>query len=180
VASFTSLDWDRFDLHAIILGRGLARMSEESVTRARDWLAKHGYKSVSLDFSDGLASAVGDIEGLLEWERNFGYSLDGKLPHVAAIHEGLQFLPVPEDGGLVLELSSIDSALVENEEWTLGFLRMIARESLQRLALGRRFFAVIYPDTTHPALLERALDDFWIPNPFRFRGPADSQGARHA
>jgi hypothetical protein len=169
MTSFTKLDWDQLDTHAIVNGRGLVRLSDESAPRVRAWLAANEYESIALDFSAGIGSVVRELATLVAWERNFGYAPDGSLPHVVAMSEALDLLSVPQNGGLVLELSFIDAAIGENETWTMGLLRMIARQSLKRLALGERFFAVIHPDTSHPALVDRALDEIRIPAPFRFR-----------
>jgi hypothetical protein len=171
MASFKELDWSRFDTFALLVGRGIASVDYMHRSAMKNWLAVHMYAVESLQFEDGISPVVAHLGRRLNWQSEFGYELQGASRNLAALHDGFDF-SVPNEGGLVLELSGFDKALQEDESWTKGFLSIVAEHSLRKLALGRRFFATILIHGEESPFVGRQFDELAVPYPFPLFGRA--------
>ena len=140
--AFASLDWERFDVFATIVGRGVAAVDPVSANRCEDWLRRHGYRVVALDFSQGIGRVVAQLGELLDWRRRFGYELMPESRHLMALHDGFDF-GIAESGGVALVLHGFGRAQQEDEAWCRGLLGIVSEHSLRQLALGKRLLAVV-------------------------------------
>ena len=168
MVAFQKLDWTRLDTFALVKGRGLASLELGSWQQALDWLQSQSYKGIRLDFSAGISPVVARLGVMLNWEREFGYQLDGTSRNLSALHDGFDFQPL-EDGGLVLELTGFETAFSEDSQWCAGFLAIIMEHSIRQLALGRRFFALMALNTSESPLIGTNVEQLCVPYPFPFR-----------
>ncbi len=164
MAAFAELDWQRFDVHALISGRGLATLDEVDVARCTAWLQRNGYRIVTLDFSQGIGDAVVRLGELLEWRDQFGYDLTRESRGLDALRDGFDFGP-KDDEGVVLMLRAFDRAWSEDVRWSSGLLEIAAEQSLWQLACGRRFFAIIVASDL-ASLAGQPLETPVVPFPF--------------
>ncbi len=163
-AAFTELDWDRFDVWAIVLFSGLITIEERRLKACRRWLRRHDYETTRVDCSAGLSHVIPELGKIFEWERNFGYSLDADRRNLDALHDGFDF-DVPARGGRVFEILRPDIAWQEDSRWLLGLLSIAQEYSHRQLALGRRFFTLlVMPEDSE--LIGQTIDETSVPMPF--------------
>jgi hypothetical protein len=165
LAAFAELDWDRFDVCAIVgPTAGVATIDERRHFACREWLRRHGYAIDSLDCRNGLAEVIPALGRMLRWQEQFGYSLGPNDRNLDALRDGFEF-DVPDGGGRVLELFRADVAWREDARWLLGLLSIAHEHSIQQLALGRRFFALLaIPEDSPP--VGAGIDQTQVPCPF--------------
>ncbi len=163
MAAFATLDWTRFDVWAVVVGRGIATIEPPTAPHCADWLAREGYRVVRLDFSHGIGSAVVHLGELFHWRDQFGYDLTPQSRSLDALRDGFGFEAVASGMGVALLLQSFHLAWAEDGRWGRGFLEIAAEHSLRKLAVGRRFLTVIVvPDESSP-LIGQELEGHAIP-----------------
>lgn len=92
------MDWDRFDVCAIVgLPGGIATIDERRHLACREWLRRHGYAIDSLDCRPGLDEAIPALGRLLDWQGQFGYSLGPDDRNLDALRDGFEF-NIPQSG----------------------------------------------------------------------------------
>jgi hypothetical protein len=164
MAAFTELDWARIDTWAIVAFRGVATIDERRRSKCLEWLRRNGYEVESLDCSRGLVHAVPELERLLGWEQQFGYTPEPHNRNLDALRDGFEF-DVPVDGGKVLELVRADVAWREDARWLLGLLAISEEATRRELALGRRFFTLLVLPDKSP-LVGQTIEAATVPAPF--------------
>lgn len=167
MASFSTLDWRRLDTFAILAGRGLATLEPGSTAAGAAWLKTHHYRTIPLDFSQGISPVVSLLGKILSWSEQFGYELTGDSRNLAALHDGFH-MDVPENGGLALEITAFDQALKEDETWSTGFLAILSDHSLRQLAQARRFFSILYVASDESPVVGLSFDKLSVPYPIPF------------
>lgn len=164
MAAFTELDWSRIDVLAIVAFRGIATIDERRRWKCLDWLRRNGYGIESLDCSRGLVHAVPELGKMLEWQKQFGYTLEPDNRNLDALRDGFEF-DVTADGGKVLELVRADVAWQEDARWLLGVLAIAEEASRRQLALGKRFFTLLVLPEKSP-LVGKVIESTTVPVPF--------------
>jgi hypothetical protein len=159
--AFATLDWNRFDVWAIVECCGIAPIDERRKSACQAWLRKEDYEITSLDCSNGLARAITQLGTLLNWERQFGYQFQGGLD---ALRDGFEFENRAE-GGSVLELVRPDILWKEDPEWLMGVLAIAQEYSRQQLAIGERFFALLVVPEGSP-LIGQTIEASTVPTTF--------------
>lgn len=142
MAAFTELDWNRFDVSAIVDSKGIISIDERRRNKCLGWLNRNGYEVESIDCSLGLTHAIPELGRMLNWQQQFGYTLTADNRNLNALRDGFKF-NVPKDGGKVFKLNRADMAWQEDAWWLLGLLRIAEELSRRQLALGRRFFTLL-------------------------------------
>ena len=163
--AFTELDWRRFDVWAIVAGRGLATIAQVSLPACEAWLQREGYRAVSLDFSDGIGDVVVGLGEMLDWRGQFGYDLDRSSRNLNALRDGFHF-DAGQDSGVVLLLRSFANAWQDDALWSCGLLEIASEHSLRALALGKRFFVVVVLPDPSSMLVGQPLEGNSIPGVF--------------
>ncbi len=115
VAAFTAIDWQRIDVWAIVQCGGLGCVEPARHAACPAWLERERYTFDTLNFGSGLADAVSASGQLMQWERQFGYSLDGGSCNLDALRDGFEF-DAPAGGGqavggVVPERATLDVVL---------------------------------------------------------------------
>ena len=164
-AAFEILDWRRFDVFALLALRGVATVEQVMAPACEDGLRRRGYPLVALDFAAGIGPAVAELGRMLKWRERFGYDLAPASRNLDALRDGFDF-DVADGGGCVLLLRSFAQAWREDEAWCRGLLGIVSERSLQELALGRRFFAVLVLADAAAPLVGQALEGHVIPSPW--------------
>ena len=146
MAAFEEIDYTRFDCSAAVECEGVAVVDKEHRESCLAWLRREGYGIESIDFGQGIAAAVPKINDLFRWEEQFGYELRADCaPGLDALRDGFEFELQPGEGK-VLELKNADVAYRENRRWLLELLYIAHEHSIEQLALGVRFFTVLFLD----------------------------------
>ncbi|HTE43169.1 MAG TPA: hypothetical protein VK629_20270 [Steroidobacteraceae bacterium] len=173
MATFKTLNWSTLDTWAIVTGRGVVPLLSEDHHAAGGWLQQHNYEMLHLDFTSGISRLVGQLGTLLGWSSQFGvgHELHPESRNLDALRDGFTF-KVPEQGGLALTLQGFEQAWSEDQRWSAGFLSIISEFSLQQLALGRRFFAVIEVANPSSVLVGAQFEIRSIGHPFQRRPEA--------
>jgi hypothetical protein len=161
VAAFAELDWSRIDVQAIVGFGGLATIEERRHQACREWLARQGYEVDTFDCRPGLAVAVSELGGLLNWEQQFGYSLGPESRNLDALRDGFEF-DIPDGGGRVFEIVRGDLIWQEDPRWLCGLLSIVQEQSRRQLALGRRFFALLVVPERSP-LIGAVIEQVEVP-----------------
>ena len=161
MAGFTDLDWTRFDVCAIVAHRGLVVVEPERTADAAAWLAQSGYSVVVWDCGQGVRAAVTQLSDLLHWPAQFGYSLDAEIRGLDAIRDGFQSDEWPS-GAVAFEVLSPEVVWQEDSRWLLGILSIASEQSLQWLALGRRFLTMIVTHKRSP-VVGQLVDSIVVP-----------------
>jgi len=164
MTAFARLNWDEPDVCAIVVGRGIATVEPAFEATCEAWLSRRGYRLHVFDFARGISGVVSQIAQFFHWKEQFGYELDPASRNLDALRDGFQI----EEPGLVLKLLHFDEALSADASWCRGFLSIISEQSLRRLALGERFFALL-PVADSAALPGLCFERSCIPFPIRFR-----------
>ena len=162
--AFDKLDWSRFDVFALIVGRGIAAVEQASAHRCEDWLRRHDYRVVTLAFARGIGPVVVQLGEMLAWRRRFGYELTAESRNLMALHDGFIDIDVEANGAVAFVLQDFSRAWQEDESWSLGFLGIVAEHSLRQLALGRRLLAVLVVTNEADPLIDQPIG--------QLRGPA--------
>jgi hypothetical protein len=145
MAAFSELDWARFDAWALLAMEGIAVVRPAHRESGLIWLLKHGYSVDSIDFQQGIGPAVLAMGKLFNWEEQFGYSLKADSRNINALRDGFEFHLAPGQGK-ALELLSVEFAFFEDDDWLFGLLSIAHEHSRWQLALGTRFFVILYLD----------------------------------
>lgn len=164
MAAFTALDWDRFDVFAIVESKGIATIDECRRNRCIDWLKRNSYEIESLDCQHGLSRTIPELGRMLNWKDQFGYTLEADHRNLDALRDGFEF-DVPVNGGKVFEIYRADVAWQEDARWLSGLLMIAEEASRRELALGRRFFTLlVLPE--HSPLVGQVVETTTVPVPF--------------
>ena len=152
MAAFEELDFTRFDFDAVVGNLGIAVVDPEHRESCFASLRRQGYGIDSLDFRDGIASAAPQINELFRWEEQFGYefSAEGGL-NLDALRDGFEFELQPGEGR-VLEIRGAEEAYDEDSYWLLSLLAIGHEYSTWQLALGARFFVLLFLDRGSPLI----------------------------
>lgn len=146
MAAFAEIDYTRFDCWAVIECAGVAVVDKERREACLAWLRQEDYGIESIDFGQGIAAAVPKINTLFHWQEQFGYELSAdRAPGLDALRDGFEFELQPGEGK-VLELENAQAAYRENRRWFLTLLHIAHEQSMEQLALGACFFAVLFLD----------------------------------
>ncbi len=160
------ISWLRID-YATLAGQGLASVALADAEACRAWLGDHGYTLVTIDCGQGFRHVLQCINEVFAWTKQFGYVYEGKS--LDALRDG--FDPhVPDEGGLVLELSRPDLLFEEEPRFTLGFLAIAAESSRRYMAEGKRFFTLLVVPP-RSGILGEVVDQVSVPSPFWRPGP---------
>jgi len=103
MAAFTSLDFTRFDVWAIVADGGVTIVDVAHRQSCYEWLKREEYAVLSIDFADGISPAVAAMGKLFDWENQFGYSLSPESRNLNALRDGFEF-EVKGGQGIVFEL----------------------------------------------------------------------------
>ena len=173
VATFKTLNWSDLDTWAIAAGHGVVTLHHEDQLAASTWLKQHKYEVFHLDFANGITPVVKRLGIALGWSSQFGagHELRPESRNLDSLRDGFRF-DVPELGGLVLSLDAFEIAWKEDPRWSAGFLAIVSEFSLQQMALGNRFFAVIEFADAASVLLDSQFEKLLIGYPFKFRAAA--------
>ena len=127
---FDEADWTRFDFWAIVACRGLVTVAIADRLRCRAWLASHNFNVYTLNFGDGISTAVANLGEVLKWQDQFGYRLSPESRNLDALRDRFLEGPLANDGPKVLEMEGIEQAWKEDSQWLRGFLSIAQEESL--------------------------------------------------
>jgi hypothetical protein len=165
MAAFDELDFTRFDFDAIVGNGGIAVVDSELRETCLASLQREGYGIDSLDFRDGIDSAAPQINELFRWEEQFGYEFtaEGGL-NLDALRDGFEFELQPGEGR-VLELLGAEEAFHEDSYWLLSLLAIANEYSTWQLALGARFFVVLFLDRRSP-LIGQQYESLGVPDAY--------------
>jgi hypothetical protein len=169
MASFSEIDWTRFDVHALVVNAGVAVVEPQHRQACHGWLGRNRYAIDTINFGGGIGPAVMALGSLLRWVEQFGYALEESSGNLDALRDGFLFETTGSGvtgAGRVLELLHADAAYREDPRWLLGLLAIAAEHSRQQLALGQRFFTVLVlePGSALPGVTFESLA---VPHPFR-------------
>ena len=151
-------DWTRFDFWAIVACRGLVTVGVSDGPRCRAWLANNNYNIHTLNFGDGISTAVENLGELLNWQDQFRYRLSPNSRNLDALRDGFLEGPLAKHGASVLEIDGVEQAWKEDPQWLRAFLSIAQEESLIELALGKRFFSVVLIQSSLSPLVGAELD----------------------
>jgi hypothetical protein len=163
-AAFSDLEWGRLDVGGIVSASGLAVVRPSDRQRCARLFAYEEYGTFAIDCALGKRSVLEQIGQRLKWQEEFGYQLEDGGGNLDALRDGFEF-GVPESGRFVLELLEPEVLWRESERWFDGLLAIASEHSRRQLALGRRFFTVLFADESSP-LIGRAVDNVSIPYPW--------------
>jgi len=166
MTAFAELNWQHPDVWGIVVGRGLMTIETRNEQACDTWLAAHGYERIDLNFATGISPVVAWLGEYLNWEEQFGYVLRPESRGLDGLRDGFEFAAA----NLVIKLQSFEVAWTEDERWSSGFLSIISEYSLQQLALGRRFFAILPVADANSMLIGQTIEGLGIRFPFRFPG----------
>jgi hypothetical protein len=179
MAAFDQLDWTRFDVWAILAREGVVVVDTAHRESCLAWLRREGYGIESIDFGPGIGPATVALRELLRWEERFGSPADPESLDLNALRDGFE-LDLQPGQGKALELSHAEVAYREDPPWVLGLLAIAHEYSLNKLALGARFFAVLFLDRGSP-LIGAQYESLSVPDTYRrVPGPADPFSASAA
>jgi hypothetical protein len=165
MAAFPHLDWTRFDVWSILAGSGIGCVEPIQREKCCAWLAEKGYVRSTIDFSGGIGPAVLELGRLFHWEDQFGYTLSTESGNLDALRDGFAF-EFAGNEGRVLEFLNAEVAYRENPRWLTGLLSIGSEYTVNELALGHRFFAVLVLARNSP-LVGVAFKSTTVPAPFR-------------
>ncbi len=162
--AFAELDWHRFDVWAAVAVEGVAVVRPAHRETCLAWLRQHDYAVTSIDFTQGIGPAVVALGQKLRWQEQFGYTLTPENHNLNALRDGFDFDLKPGEGH-VLELFNAEVAHREDPGWLSGLLAIAHEHSLWQLALGARFFAMLFLDQGSP-LIGVQYETLSVPAPF--------------
>jgi hypothetical protein len=173
MAAFTGLDWARFDVTALVNGRGIGVIDPTRADQCRNWLLRQGYAVEQWHFDSGIGPAVTHLGKRLRWEEQFGCPLDPQSRNLDALRDG--FLSDEwHSEALVLEVHQAEVAWRENPRWFMGVLAIAQEHSLCQLALGQRFFVLLVLEQTSP-LIDQTIESSKVPGVYWRPGPKGSE-----
>lgn len=165
MAAFDELDFTRFDFDAVVVHGGIAVVDTEHREACLGSLRRQGYGIDTLDFRDGIGSAAPQINQLFRWEEQFGYELTGEGGlNLDALRDGFEFELQPGKGR-ALELKGAEDAYNEDSYWLLSLLAIAHEYSTWQLALGARFFVLLFLDRGSP-LIGQQYESLGVPDPY--------------
>jgi hypothetical protein len=165
MSTFTNLDWRRIDVMGIVTYSGLAAVDTQRHSKCHEWLIREGYEVKPLDCGQGLAHTIPELGKVLNWERQFGYALTSDQRNLDALRDGFTF-PIPQHGGMVLELVRPDLAWQEDSRWLLGLLEIAQETTRRELAVGRRFLTLLVMPEKSP-LIGQTITTMAVPGLYR-------------
>ena len=148
--AFNELDWTAFDFWAVVADKGITVVPLDQREACLASLRQHGYRVESIDFREGIGPAYATMNTLFRWEENFGYELRWHdSSSLDALDDGFEF-DIRPGGGTALEIRGADKAYREDSYFFQVFLSIAGKQSLQHLALGARFFTILFLDPGNP------------------------------
>lgn len=169
MAAFDELDFTAFDFDAVVVRGGITVVDAEHRESCLASLRRQGYTIESIDFREGIGPAYLTMNDLFRWEENFGYELrwhEGSS--LDALGDGFEFDLQPGEGK-VLELRGAEDAHREDSYFFLSLLAIAHEYSLHQLALGARFFTVLFLDRGSPLIgaeyEKQIVPDFYVIHP---------------
>jgi hypothetical protein len=146
MAAFDEIDYDRFDVWAVVECNGVTVVETAHRESCLAWLRREGYGVESIDFGQGIRAAVPQINEVFRWEEQFGYEFSSdRAPNLDALRDGFEFDLRPGDGK-ALVFHSAEVAYRKDRRWFLNLLAIAHEHSTEQLALGARFFTVLFLD----------------------------------
>jgi hypothetical protein len=145
MAAFSKLDWQRFDVWAIVAMGGISVVDLKHQQSCHAWLQRNDYTVNSIDFGKGIGPAVSAFSTLFHWQEQFGYELDSGSRNLDALRDGFHFSIKPGQGHM-LELVNAEVAYQEDKQWFCGLLGIAHEYSRRQLALGAKFFIALMLD----------------------------------
>lgn len=172
MVAFEYLNWQQFDIYALVTCRGLASIEAQRQQSCLKWLKKQNYDVTTIDFSTGVPPALSALGSFLKFEENFGYALNDTNKNLDAIDEAFSYLEISsETSGMVIEFVNIESVWEENQQWLRALLSTIQNETIRHLALGRRFFALLVISDKESILINQVISENRIAVPFWSNNP---------
>ena len=165
MAAFDELDFTRFDFDALVVRAGITVVGADHREACLASLRRQSYAIESIDFREGISPAYATMNALLRWEEQFGYELrwhEGSS--LDALRDGFEFELRP-GGGMVLEIRGAVEAYGENSHFFLGLPAIAHEYSLHQLALGARFFTILFLDPG-TSLVGVQYDSLCIPDAY--------------
>jgi hypothetical protein len=163
-SAFPDLEWGRLDVDGIVSAAGIAVVRPSDRQRCARLFAYEEYRTFAIDCALGRRSVLEQLGQYLKWQEQFGYRLEDGEGNLNALRDGFEF-PMPPSGRFALELLAPEVLWRENEGWFDGLLAIASEHSRRELALGRRFFTVLFADESSP-LIGRVVDNVSIPYPW--------------
>jgi hypothetical protein len=163
-AAFPDLEWGQLDVDGIVSASGIAVVRPSHRQRCARLFAYEEYGTFAIDCALGKQSVLEQLGRHLKWQEQFGYQLEDGEGNLDALRDGFEFA-IPESGRFVLELLEPEMLWRENERWFDGLLAIASEHSRRQLALGRRFFTVLFAEESSP-LIGRVVDNVSIPFPW--------------
>lgn len=170
MAAFDEIDYIRFDVWATVECEGVAVVDKEDRESCLAWLRQEGYGIETIDFGQGIAAAVPQINDLFRWKEQFGYELsaDG-APGLDALRDGFEFELQPGERK-VLELKNANVGYRENRRWFVWLLNIAHEQSIEQLALGACFFTVLVLDP-RSRLIGKEYESLRVPKAWQGHPP---------
>ncbi len=163
-AAFTDLQWLRLDVRGVVSSAGLAVVRPADRKRCTAWFVSEGYSSFTIDCASGKKDVLRQVGQHLKWREQFGYDFEDGEGNLDALNDGFDF-EIPASGRFVLELSEPEVLWREDARWFEGLLSIASDHSRRHLALGHRFFTVLWADDTSP-LLGLVVEKVAVPYPW--------------
>jgi hypothetical protein len=165
MAAFDEIDYTRFDVRAAVECEGVVVVDRSHRDSCLEWLEREDYEVESIDFRQGIAAAVPEINELFRWKEQFGYELSAdRAPGLDALRDGFEFDLQPGERK-VLELKNADVAYRENRRWCLELLYIAHEHAIEQLALGARFFMVLFLDP-RSRLIGKKYESLVVPDTY--------------
>jgi len=163
MAPFDEIDYTRFDVWAAVECHGVAVVDTAQRESCLAWLRGEGYAVGSIDFGQGIPAAVPQINELFRWKEQFGYEFSAdRAPNLNALRDGFEFDIQPGDGK-ALALDNADVAYRKDRRWFVELLAIAHEHSKEQLALGARFFTVLFLDEGS-RLIGKQYESLGVPN----------------
>src|SRR3569833_1075404 len=121
--------------------RGVAAVSHDEYGELKAWLTETGYATVTIDFTDGLAHGIDQINHIFRWEEQFGYLLSIERRNLDAVSDGFRF--DMSGYGILLDILGAEAAWREDRRWFMGLLSIASDASHGYLSVGERLLTVV-------------------------------------
>lgn len=164
MAAFDEIDRTRLDVRAAVECEGVVVVDKAQRESCLAWLRREGYGIESIDFGQGIGPATVALRDLLRWEEQFGTPADPESLNLDALRDGFEF-DLQSGEGKALELNNADVAYRQDRRWFLGLLAIAHEHSIEQLALGARFFTVLFLDPGS-RLIGKQYESISVPNTY--------------
>ena len=168
MSAFSELDWRRFDVWAIVSGRGVASVPIQDDEACVAWLRSNDYDVARVDCRLGFSGVVDQLNRLFDWEGQFGYLMSADRCGLDALRDGFGFGFSAQQA---LLLVGLDELCTSHCEWLLGFFAIASEYSLAELAVGRRFFLIAVLPSDAP-VIGKIYQAMQVPHPISLHAVA--------